>query len=199
MKVTVDLGISLDGFVAGPDQSRDQPLGIGGRAVHGWHLDPQDEVDRRVTAELMEPKGAVIMGRNMFGPIRGEWDEEWNGWWGPEPPYHAPVFVLTHHARDLVEMEGGTSFHFVTEGIDAALEQAREAAGDRDVHIAGGASCARQFLAAGHVDELKVHISPVMLGSGEPLFEDLGDVEFEPVAAEHSPTAMHLKYRVTKP
>jgi dihydrofolate reductase len=195
--VVCDLAISVDGFVAGPDQGPDEPLGIGGRKVHGWHLNAQSDVDRRMTEELMEPKGAVIMGRNMFGPIRGEWDEDWRGWWGDDPPYHAPVFVLTHHAREPVPMEGGTTFHFVTDGIDAALEQAREAAGGKDIRIAGGAEAARQYLAAGHIDELHLHIAPVLLGSGERLLDGVGDVGLEVAAVESSPAATHVRYRVT--
>jgi dihydrofolate reductase len=127
---TCHMSISLDGFVAGPDQSRENPLGKRGREVHSWHLGDERANDADATAEgwLMRPRGAYVMGRNMFGPIRGEWDEDWNGWWGSEPPYHAPVFVLTHHAREPVEMEGGTSFHFVTQGFEAAYAQARETA-----------------------------------------------------------------------
>ncbi|HET9591904.1 MAG TPA: dihydrofolate reductase family protein, partial [Solirubrobacterales bacterium] len=129
---TCHMSISLDGFVAGPDQSRDNPLGKRGMELHRWHLGDERANDADATAEgwLMRPRGAYVMGRNMFGPIRGEWDGDWQGWWGPEPPYHAPVFVLTHHAREPIEMEGGTSFHFVTEGFDDAYAQAREAAGE---------------------------------------------------------------------
>src|ERR1700753_1270077 len=143
---TCHMSISLDGFVAGPEQSRDDPLGKGGREVHTWHRGDEraNDADAKAPDMLMRPRGAYIMGRNMFGPIRGEWDEAWDGWWGPEPPYHAPVFVLTHHAREPIEMEGGTSFHFVTEGFESAHRQAREAAGDREILIAGGASPIRQ-------------------------------------------------------
>ena len=148
---TCHMSISLDGFVAGPDQSRENPLGKRGRELHGWHLGDERANEADATAEgwLMRPRGAYVMGRNMFGPIRGEWDEEWRGWWGPEPPYHAPVFVLTHHAHEPIEMEGGTTFHFVTDGFDAAYAQARETAGEDGVDIAGGASTVRQALAAG--------------------------------------------------
>jgi dihydrofolate reductase len=139
---TCHMSISLDGFVAGPDQSRENPLGKRGREVHGWHLGDEraNDADAKAGGWLMRPRGACVMGRNMFGPIRGEWDEAWDGWWGSEPPYHAPVFVLTHHAREPIEMEGGTSFHFVTDGFDAAYARAREAAGEDGVDIAGGAS-----------------------------------------------------------
>src|SRR5437763_738153 len=134
---TCHMSISLDGFVAGPDQSREDPLGKRGRELHGWHLGDEraNDADATATDWLMRPRGAYVMGRNMFGPIRGEWDEDWRGWWGPEPPYHAPVFVLTHHAHEPIEMEGGTTFHFVTDGFDAAYAQARETAGEGGVDI----------------------------------------------------------------
>src|SRR5690242_13696475 len=156
-RVTSHMSMSLDGFVAGPDQSVDQPLGRGGMALHEWHLhadEPGFEAGIPARDELLRPMGAYVMGRNMFGPIRGPWDTDWRGWWGEEPPYHAPVFVLTHHPREPVEMRGGTTFHFVTEGFEAALAQAKEVAGDQDVDIAGGASTVRQALAAGVVDDL---------------------------------------------
>jgi dihydrofolate reductase len=134
------------------------------------------------------------MGRNMFGPIRGDWDEDWSGWWGPEPPYHAPVFVLTHHRHDPIPMAGGTTFHFVTDGFAAAYAAACEAAGGRGVDIAGGASTVRQAFAAGVIDELTLDIAPVLLGSGEPIFAGV-DFDFEPVEALHSPLATHIRYR----
>jgi dihydrofolate reductase len=192
------MSISLDGFVAGPDQSADNPLGLGGRELHQWHLDDEiaNDADRALTRELMTPKGAYVMGRNMFGPIRGEWTGDWRGWWGDEPPYHAPVFVLTHHEREPIEMEGGTTFHFVTGGFEDAFEQARRAAGDRGVDIAGGASTVRQALAAGVVDELLLDIVPVLLGSGERIFDGVTDVRLEPVEVLHSPNATHVRYRV---
>jgi dihydrofolate reductase len=185
---TCHMSISLDGFVAGPDQSRDDPLGKRGREVHGWHLGDEraNEADATAAGWLMRPRGAYVMGRNMFGPIRGEWDEDWDGWWGPEPPYHAPVFVLTHHAREPIEMEGGTSFHFVTEGFDAAYTQALESAGEDGVDIAGGASTVRQALAAGVIDELTLDVTPVLLGSGERLFDGAETFGFEPVEVLHS-------------
>ncbi|MEV4423397.1 dihydrofolate reductase family protein [Patulibacter sp. NPDC049589] len=194
---TCHMSISLDGFVAGPDQSGDHPLGVGGGDVHTWHLgEITDPADITARDWLMRPRGAYVMGRNMFGPIRGPWDEDWTGWWGDEPPYHAPVFVLTHHARDPIELEGGTTFHFVTEGFDAAFAQATAAAGDRGVDIAGGASTVRQALAAGVVDELTIDIAPVLLGAGERLFHDVGDLRLAPVETLHSPLATHIRYRV---
>src|SRR5437588_8903247 len=164
--VTSHMSISLDGFVAGPDQSEDNPLGVDGIKLHHWHLnDPKHPIDEAFTQRLLGPRGAYIMGRNMFGPVRGEWGtSDWRGWWGPEPPYHAPVFVLTHHPHHAIEMEGGTTFHFVTEGFDAALEQARSVAADQDVAIAGGASTVRQALIASAIDELALDIIPVLLG-----------------------------------
>lgn len=203
---TAHMSVSLDGFVAGPDQSFDNPLGRGGIAVHTWHLPsdrPADEVDTRWTAALLRPRGAYLMGRNMFGPVRGpwsSWEGEWRGWWGDEPPYHAPVFVLTHHEHDPIEMAGGTTFHFVTGGFAEGLRQAR-AAGDGDVDISGGASVVRQAMAAGEIDELRLDIAPVLLGSGERLFDDMGDwpdLRFEPLEAEHSPLATHVRYRVRR-
>jgi dihydrofolate reductase len=194
------LSISLDGFVAGLDQGPEHPYGLGGRQLHDWarHSDePGYEPDRRLRAELLRPMGAYVMGRNMFGPIRGEWIGDWRGWWGEEPPYYAPVFVLTHYPRDPIEMAGGTVFNFVTEGFGRALEQARRAAGDADVRIAGGASTVRQALRAGAIDELQLDIVPVLLGRGERLLEDVGSIRFDPVDVVHSPRATHLRYRVT--
>jgi dihydrofolate reductase len=191
------MSISLDGFVAGPDQSRENPLGVRGRELHHWHLDePLHEADARAQALLMRPRGAYVMGRNMFGPIRGPWDAEWRGWWGDEPPYHAPVFVLTHYAHDPIEMSGGTTFHFVTDGFDAAFERATEAANGRGVDIAGGASAVRQALAAGVIDELTLDIVPVLLSSGERLFEGVKDPGLEQLEVIESPLATHVRYRV---
>lgn len=158
-RVVCDISIAADGYVAGPGQTADKPFGDGPvDRLHAWMFDTPDEnkaeVDRIVSA------GAFVMGRNMFGPVRGDWDLSWTGWWGENPPYHAPVFVLTHHPRDPLTMQGGTTFTFVTDGIDAALDQARKAAGDRDVAIAGGAATINQYLAAGLVDELRTHVSP---------------------------------------
>jgi dihydrofolate reductase len=191
------MSISLDGFAAGPDQSRDNPLGVGGRKVHQWHLDqPLHEVDLAFRDELVKDRGAYVMGRNMFGPIRGDWDEDWRGWWGEEPPYHAPVFVLTHYPRDPIEMQGGTTFYFVTEGFAAALEQAKAAADGDEVDIAGGASTVRQAFQAGAIDELVLDIAPVLLGAGERIFDDVEDPGLEPIEVVHSPRATHIRYRV---
>jgi dihydrofolate reductase len=200
-KTTCHMSISLDGFVAGPDQSEQNPLGIGGRELHLWHLPGEaaaTPVDVELTKELLTPKGAYVMGRNMFGPIRGEWTGDWRGWWGDEPPYHAPVFVLTHHAREPIEMEGGTTFHFVTTGFDDAFAQASEAAGGKGVDIAGGASAVRQALAAGVVDELLLDIAPVLLGSGERIFDETTSaVRLEVAEVLPSPNATHIRYRVS--
>ncbi|HET8616286.1 MAG TPA: dihydrofolate reductase family protein [Actinomycetales bacterium] len=188
--------VSLDGFVAGPRQTLENPLGEGAERLHRWMFEDaeanQDEVAELVASD------AFIMGRNMFGPIRGEWTGDWRGWWGDEPPYHAPVFVLTHHPRDPLVMQGGTTFTFVTDGIESALEQAKAAAGGGQVAIAGGASTVNQYLRAGLVDEIWLAVAPVVLGSGERLFEDVGDLALEPIAARHTRYAMHLKYRVVR-
>jgi dihydrofolate reductase len=206
--VTCHIAISLDGYVAGPNQSMDDPIGEGGMRLHQWvfktdswrgqHGEAGGERNPNsdVVEEVVENVGAYIMGRNMFGPGRGEWDPEWRGWWGEDPPYHTPVFVLTHHSHEPLEMQGGTTFHFVTDGIEAALEQARAAAGERDVSIAGGASTIRQYLAAGALDELYLHIVPVVLGAGERLLENVGDPTLAPVKVVASPEVTHVKYRV---
>jgi dihydrofolate reductase len=207
-QVTCHIAISLDGFVAGPNQSIDNPIGEGGMRLHQWvfktdswrgaHGEEGGErtPDSVVVEEVVENVGAYIMGRNMFDPGRGEWDPEWRGWWGEDPPYHTPVFVLTHHPHEPLAMEGGTTFHFVTDGIEAALERARAAAGERDVSIAGGASAVRQYLRAGLLDELYLHIVPVVLGAGERLLENVGDPVLEPVKVVASPEVTHVKYRV---
>jgi dihydrofolate reductase len=196
--VTSHMSISLDGFVAGPDQSQEHPLGIDGDKVHGWHMPgPKHPVDEAFTQRLLGPRGAYIMGRNMFGPVRGEWGtSDWRGWWGPEPPYHAPVFVLTHHAHTPIEMEGGTTFHFV-DGFDAALAAARDVAGDLPIDVAGGASAVRQALQAGCLDELVLDIAPVLLGRGERLFDGVADLSAEPVEVATSTKATHVVYRIT--
>jgi dihydrofolate reductase len=152
--------------------------------------------DSEVAEKLMQGIGAYIMGRNMFGPGRGAWDPEWTGWWGEDPPYHTPVYVLTHHEREPIEMQGGTTFHFVTDGIESALEQARAVAGDQDVSIAGGASTVNQYLAAGLLDELHLHIVPVVLGVGERLLVGAGDPKLAPIEVVASPAVTHIKYRV---
>jgi len=184
--------MSLDGFVAGPNQSIENPLGERGLRLHDWLFATSSwrkqaglaggerGVDGEVFTEVVEAAGAYIMGRKMFGGGDGEWDETWRGWWGDDPPFHAPVFVLSHHSREPLSMPGGTTFTFVTEGIRAALQQARAAAGDKGVAIAGGASVVQQYLAAGLLDELYLHIVPVVLGSGERLLENVGDPTLNP-------------------
>ncbi|CAN5523498.1 dihydrofolate reductase family protein [soil metagenome] len=197
----LSMSISADGYVAGPDQSQDNPLGIGGEMLHAWHIGPDREhpVNRQVVGEMMDGMGATIMGRNMFGPVRGEWGApQWRGWWGDEPPYHCPVFVLTHFPADPIPMAGGTTFHFVTEGVEAAYTQALAVADGRDISIAGGASCARQAIAAGLVDEIDLQVSGVLLGSGERLFDGFGTVQpqLELVRVLEAPGVAHLRYRV---
>lgn len=201
--------MSLDGFIAGPDQSVKNPLGIGGEQLHEWvfslaawrapHGLQGGEVNEssRVVEEQQAGIGATIMGRNMFGGHPGPWvrDDPWNGWWGENPPFHHPVFVLTHHAREPLALEGGTTFTFVTEGIESALHQAREAAGGKDVALAGGASAIQQYLRAGLLDEMEIHLVPVLLGSGERLFDGVG-IELhglELVRSVPAPGVVHLK------
>jgi len=210
-QVTCHISISLDGFVAGPNQSLEDPIGVGGMRLHEWAfgLDSWREqhgleggersADAEVVDEVVEGVGSYIMGRRMFGGGDGPWDETWTGWWGEDPPFHVPVFVLTHHAREPLAMQGGTTFTFVTDGIQSALEQARAAAGGQDVAIAGGASAVRQYLAPGLLDELFLHIVPVVLGDGERLLEGVGDPVLEPVQVVASPAVTHVKYRVTQP
>ena len=193
-KVTCDSGVSLDGFSAGIDQSLENPLGKGAERIHRWMFE-QPEANK-AEREAIVKAGAFIMGRHMFGPDRGEWDLDWHGWWGADPPYHAPVFVLGHREREPLEMEGGTTFHFVTDGIEAAMERAKEAAGDREVSIAGGASTVQQYLRAGLIDELRLHIAPVILGSGERLLDGVGDLKLEQLAVTSSELVTHITYRV---
>ena len=194
-QTTCHMSVSLDGYVAGPDQSLDNPLGRGGIELHHWHLDePLNEADTRARNLLLRPRGAYVMGRNMFGPIRGPWQEEWRGWWGEDPPYHAPVFVLTHYEHEPIEMAGGTTFHFVTDGFDEAFAHASQAAGEHGVDIAGGASTVRQALQAGVIDELVLDFVPVLLGAGQRLFDDVPDPGLEPVEVIHSPLATHVRY-----
>jgi dihydrofolate reductase len=209
--VSCQISISLDGFVAGPNQSLDNPLGEGGLRLHEWVFPTaswrrrqgqdggEDGPDSEVANEVAQGIGAYIMGRNMFGGGHGEWDHAWKGWWGPDPPYHVPVFVLTHHPREPLMMEGGTTFNFVTDGIESAMEQAQAAAGDQKVSIAGGASAVRQYLAAGSLDELYLHIAPVVLGAGERLLEAVGDPVLEPIKVVASPAVTHIKYRIVRP
>ena len=194
--VTCDLAVSVDGFVAGPRQSVDDPIGVGGMRLHEWHFDPQGE-DRRIVDEWQRGVGAYVMGRNMFGPGRGEWDLDWTGWWGEEPPYGVPVFVLTHHPRESVQV-GATTFHFATDGVESAVAQAREAAGDLTVAIAGGASTVNQCLAAGLIDQLHLHVVPITLGEGERLFDGLPPLDLEPAQVVASPGVTHVKYRVRR-
>jgi dihydrofolate reductase len=196
------MSISADGFVAGPNQSEEHPIGIGGMALHEWHLGANADhpVNRQVVSEMMDGMGATIMGRNMFGPIRGEWGgSDWRGWWGDEPPYHCPVFVLTHYAHDPIEMAGGTTFHFVTDGIESAYAKAQAVADGRDISIAGGASCARQAIKAGVVTEIDLQVSPVLLGAGERLFDGFdGGTKLELVRVLQAPGVAHLRYAVRR-
>ena len=191
--LTSDPAVSLDGFIAGPDQSLENPLGTGGEALHRWMFEEPEQHEAEV--EAITSAGAYIMGRNMFASGRGEWDLDWTGWWGDDPPYHAPVFVLTHHPRDPVGMQGGTTFHFVTEGPEEALRRATEAAGDRSISIAGGASTINQFLRAGYIDELRLHVAPIVLGSGEALFRDLKGLSFEVASSRSTPLVAHVTLR----
>jgi dihydrofolate reductase len=195
-EVTTDMAISLDGYAAGLNQSRDDPFGEGvGDRLHRM-FEAAHENAPEIAA--ITAAGAYVMGRNMFGPDRREWDLDWKGWWGDEPPYHAPVFVLTHHPREPLEMEGGTTFRFVTDGIESALAQAREAAGGKDVAIAGGARTVNQYLAAGLIDELRLHVVPVILGAGERVLEGVGDTTLEPLQVRATPLVTHLRYRVVR-
>lgn len=201
--------MSLDGFVAGPEQSVENPLGIGGMRLHEWvfpltswkephGLGKGDVNDSdRVVAESLENIGATVMGRNMFGGHPGPWDPDkpWNGWWGDDPPFHHPVFVLTDFARDPLPMEGGTTFYFVTDGIESALEQARRAASGKDVSLAGGARASQEYLIAGLVDEMEINLVPILLGSGERLFDGVGDLHgMKLVRTVAMPNVTHLKF-----
>ena len=208
-KLRFNITMSLDGFVAGPNQSEQDPLGVGGMELHQWifpleawrrsHGEEGGEVNAStaVVEEWTENVGATIMGRNMFGGGPGPWREPpWNGWWGEEPPFRHPVFVLTHHAREPLELEA-TTFFFVTDGIESALGQARAAAGDEDVSIGGGADVIRQYLAAGLVDEFELAVVPLLLGAGARLLDDLGGTAVEQVRVVEAPGVAHLKYRVS--
>jgi dihydrofolate reductase len=209
-KVRSNISVSLDGYAAGPNQSPEEPLGEGGEGLHDWVValkawrEPHGREGGEVNAstpvveETQANVGAVLMGRNMFGGGPGPWgDDDWKGWWGDDPPFHVPVFVLTHHAREPVEMEGGTTFNFVTDGIESALDQAKEAAGSGDVAIGGGANVIQQYLAAGLLDELEIHVVPLLLGGGERLLDNVGDgVELEQARIVEAPGVAHLKYRV---
>lgn len=195
-KVTCDMTMSVDGFVAGPNQSLEKPFGDGvdETRLHGWMFDEPEENAREV--EAITDAGAFIMGRNMFSPGRGAWDEEWKGWWGDDPPYHAPVFVLTHHPREPLTMKGGTTYTFVTDGIESALAQARAAAGDANIAIAGGAATVNQYLAARLIDELRLHVAPMLIGAGARLLESVGNGSLEPLGGRHTDLVTHLTYRV---
>jgi dihydrofolate reductase len=211
-KLRLKIAMSLDGFVAGPEQSVQDPLGIGGMRLHEWVFPlkvwrsqmgmPGGETNESsaVVEELNANIGATIMGRNMFGGHPGPWDaaKPWTGWWGSNPPYHHPVFVLTHHPRDPLVLEGGNTFTFVTDGIESALAQARRAAVDQDVSLAGGAKAAQQYLAAGLVDEMDIHLAPILLGAGERLFDGVGDLHgLRLVRTVAAPKVTHLKFART--
>ena len=195
MTIKCGIATSVDGFVAGPNQSGDKPLGEGvDDQLHKWMFDEPEQ--HAAELDSLNSAGAVIMGRNMFGPIRGEWDETWQGWWGPEPPYHAPVFVLTHYPRDPLPMEGDTTFTFVTGGIHEALRLAKEAAGDGDISIAGGAATVNEYLAAGLLDEIWLHIAPLTLGAGERLFDGVPPLTLEPLESRATKLVTHVRYRI---
>jgi dihydrofolate reductase len=211
VELRATMAISLDGFAAGPNQSVHDALGVGGERLHEWLIplavfhevhgeDAEGELNAStaVVRGWWENMGAVVMGRNMFGGGPGPWHDDWRGWWGENPPYHVPVFVITHHPRDPLEMQGGTTFHFVTQGIEAALERATQAAGGKDVWLTGGADVIRQYLRAGLLDQIEVSLTPVLLGDGEPLFAGLGGsgIELEQVRAVEAPGVTHLTYRV---
>ena len=211
-KLRLDISISLDGYVAGPNPSEEDPLGVGGEQLHEWALGLEawrkphglegGEVNEstQVMEESQANLGATVMGRNMFGGD-GSWDAKpWDGWWGEEPPFHMPVFVLTHHEREPLVKEGGTTFTFVTDGIESALAQAEEAAGGKDIALAGGADVAQQFLRAGLVDEMQLHVAPVLLGGGRRLLDNLegANLELECVRVLSAPGVTHLKYRIVK-
>lgn len=208
-KLVAEISMSLDGFVAGPNPTLERPLGEGGESLHEWALPleswrrphglPGGETNAStaVVEETLAATGAVVMGRRMFSGGTGPWEDDPNadGWWGDEPPFHVPVFVLTHHPRDKVSKDGGTTFAFVTKGIEAALEEARAAAGEKDVYVTGGAAAVQQYVTAGLVDELQINLAPVLLGSGTRLF-DGSRARLELVRVVEGPAVMHLKYRV---
>ncbi|WP_203705752.1 dihydrofolate reductase family protein [Asanoa iriomotensis] len=198
-KVIVNQTISADGYSAGLNQTEERPFGEDGGdgwgdRLHAWMFEAGSE--NKAEVDQINAASAVIMGRNMFGPVRGSWSRPWNGWWGDDPPFHAPVFVLTNHAREPQPMEGGTTYHFVTDGIESALTQARAAAGDGDISIHGGATTINQYLAAGLVDELRLHIVPITLGAGTRLFEGVPPLKLEQLTSRAASTVVHVTYRV---
>ncbi|MCR6489193.1 dihydrofolate reductase family protein [Amycolatopsis sp. OK19-0408] len=198
MRVIGDITISADGYSAGLNQTEERPFGGDGGdgwgdRLHAWFAEAPDE--NRAEIDQLGAYAAVIMGRNMFGPVRGEWDRQWNGWWGDNPPFHVPVFVLTHHARRPQPMEGGTTYHFVTDGIESALAQARAAAGDGIVSILGGATTINQYLAAGLIDELRLHIAPLTLGAGTRIFDGVPPLKLDQVTARTTSLITHVTYR----
>jgi dihydrofolate reductase len=211
-RLICDISISLDGFVAGPNPTLEEPLGEGGELLHEWAFAAtswreshgleggEKNADSDVIEESLRATGAVVMGRKMFSGGEGQWEDDprVDGWWGDDPPFHVPVFVLTHHARETKVMQGGTSFNFVTDGIEAALEQARAAAQEKDILLAGGASVVQQYLKAGRLDELQIHVAPVLLGGGTSLFDQLGIVPLglEATRMIASPSVTHLRFRV---
>jgi dihydrofolate reductase len=213
-KFRINITMTLDGYVAGPNQSVENPLGEGGEPMHEWLFnlktfreiqgypgDGETGTNDDVLREAFQNVGATIMGRNMFGGGPGDWaGDAWKGWWGDNPPYHTPVFVLTHHPREPQPMQGGTTFFFITDGIESALRQARDAAGGKDVVLGGGASVAQQYLAAGLLDEVQINLVPMLLGGGERLLDNLpvSNVRLEPVRTIAGPGVTHLKYRVVK-
>jgi len=210
-------GVSIDGFGAGPNQSLENPMGVGGMALHEWVLTTKtfrqmhgemigletqigsSGIDDDFAAKGFENIGAWILGRNMFGPIRGPWNDfSWKGWWGDNPPYHTPVYVLTHHARPSIEMAGGTTFHFITDGIESALKKAKDSAKGRDIRLGGGAETIRQYLLAKFIDEMHIAVSPSLLGSGEPLFRDLNLPELGYQTVEYVPSAKAIHIVIKK-
>ncbi len=208
-KIFATISVSLDGYVAGPNQTLDEPLGKGGENLHEWVVKlaswrkehgmtggesgPDDEIVKETTANV----GAYIMGRKMYSGGSGAWEADNNsdGWWGDEPPFHVPVFILTHHERETVTKEGGTTFTFVTDGVDSAVAQARAAAGDKDISVSGGAETIQQCIKAGYVEELEIHVVPILLGGGARLFENMGGVTLEKIRVIDSPLVTHMKFR----
>lgn len=199
--IRANLSVSMDGYSTGPNPSPQDPLGRDGERLHEWQFPASGQApldaDAEIGAEFTQGVGAFVMGRRMFDNREGPLDESWRGWWGENPPFHGPVFVVSHHPRDSAPMAGGTTYHFV-DGVDRALRRAREAAGDKDVMIAGGAGVIHQVLLAGELDELDLHIAPFTLGSGLRLFDDVGEQRFEPIRTIGTPAATHVRYRVLR-